>query len=456
MVSSKDLAALINTLVADLTDFGNLKNAILNDQPIIAYDMTTASWNVVLEHIAAGDYLTPSITSGEDQNRKLFVTITGSDADKKQLADMMGILDDTTDVNIKLDMDQAIDATNKDVTLDWSAMANVVVDLSGDHSYAVVFSILAADGISGPAQTKLINAIKTYYATGKITDLKNAFNALTTAQVVTAVKNLMPGDSFEDMVTGLGLDATVAEELAKLENIFDNYAKIIAAALRRTSFTGGSRTLGSFYKSNIGYGISRVNMDKNFTRELFKGYGIVLNTTITDLLISIELFSDEEAPEFVEGTGIPSVDADEDIADVKVDTTGKNIIIDANSDGIKAAVLESLLNFTALRYDTLTIEIEENANGLVYTGAKVVATASSSTGTAVIEYTIIILGDVNGDGKASALDATAISNTYLYDTPLTEAQKLAADMNGNGSVNAADATLIVNKFLYWDEYESSL
>ena len=266
----------------------------------------------------------------------------------------------------------------------------------------------------------------------------------------------MPGDSFEDMVAGLGLDATVAEELTKLENVFDNYAKIIAAALRRTSFTGGSRTLGSFYKSDIGYGISRENMDKTFARELFKGYGIVLNTTITDLLISVELFNDEEAPEFVEGTGIPSVDADEDIADVKVDTTSKNIIIDANSDGIKAAVLESLMNFTALRYDTLTIEIEENANGLVYTGAKVVATASSSTGTAVIEYTIIILGDVNGDGKASALDATAISNTYLYDTPLTEAQKLAADMNGNGSVNAADATLIVNKFLYWDEYESSL
>ena len=456
MVSSKDLAALINTLVADLTDFGNLKNAILNDQPIIAYDMVTASWNVVLEHITAGDYLTPSITSGEDQNRKLFVTITGSDADKKQLADMMGILDDTTDVNIKVDMDQTIDATNKDVTLDWSASANVVVDLSGDHSYAVVFSILAADGISGPAQTKLINAIKTYYATGKIADLKNAFNALTTAQVVTAVKNLKPGDSFEDMVAGLGLDATVAEELTKLENVFDNYAKIIAAALRRTDYTGGSRTLGSFYKSDIGYGISRENMDKTFARELFKGYGIVLNTKITDLLISIELFNDEEAPEFVEGTGIPSVDADENIADVKVDTTNKNIIIDAHSDGIKAAVLESLMNFTALRYDTLTIEIEENANGLVYTGAKVVATASSSTGTAVIEYTIIILGDVNGDGKASAADATAIVNTYLYDTPLTEAQKLAADMNGNGSVNAADATLIVNKFLYWDEYESSL
>ena len=248
----------------------------------------------------------------------------------------------------------------------------------------------------------------------------------------------------------------LAEELTKLENVFDNYAKIIAAALRRTDYTGGSRTLGSFYKSDIGYGISRENMDKTFARELFKGYGIVLNTTITDLLISVELFNDEEAPEFVEGTGIPSVDADEDIADVKVDTTNKNIIIDAHSDGIKAAVLESLMNFTALRYDTLTIEIEENANGLVYTGAKVVATASSSTGTAVIEYTIIILGDVNGDGKASALDATVISNTYLYDTPLTEAQKLAADMNGNGSVNAADATLIVNKFLYWDEYESSL
>ena len=456
MISSKELSTLINTLTADLTNFGNLKNAILNDEPIIAYDMTTASWNVVLEHITAGDYLTPSITSGEDQNRKLFVTITGSAADKQKLADMMGILDDTTDVNIKLDMDQVIDATNKDVTLEWSGLANVVVDLSGDHSYAVVFSILAADGISGPAQAKLINAIKTYYATGKIADLKNAFNALTTAQVVNAVKNLQFSDSFEDMVTGLGLDATVAEDLTKLENIFDNYAKVIAAVLRRTDYTGGSRTLGSFYKSDIGYGISRENLNKTFARDLFKGYGITLDTTITDLLISVELFNYEEAPEFIEGTGIPSVDANENIADVKIDTANKNIIIDAHSDGIKAAILESLLNFTALRYDTLTIEVEENANGLVYTGAKVTVTASSSTGTAVIEYTVIILGDVNGDGKASALDATAIANSYLYDTPLTEAQKLAADMNGNGTVNANDATLIVNKFLYWDEYESSL
>lgn len=452
MVSSKDLSALINQLTADLTDFGNLENAILNGAPIISYAMTTAGWNVALEHITSGDYLSASIVSGADQERMLYVVITGTEADKKQLADIMGILDETTDVEINLDMNQGMDATNKDVTLDWTASMDITIDLSKDHRFAVVFSVIAADATTGSTRQALINGIKEYYETGKITRLKNAFNALTTAQVIAAVKSVNSSTNVADLVAGLGLTTTVAEDLSALENLFKNYAVVAAAALRRTDFVGGSRTLGSFYDAGLGYGASRVNISRTLSRELFRGYGVKLDVTITNLEAYIILFNDEEAPEFVDGTGTPSIDESDDILGKEIDTVNKTIILDVDKDGITADELKALLSFNAVRYDALTIEIENNG-GLVYTGAKVTVTASSSTGTAVLEYEIVILGDLSGDGYVDAFDSAKIME-YYFGATLTDIQKIAADVSRDDSIDSFDAAKIMNK--YFDNYESSL
>ena len=290
MIDPSALAALAKTIVRDLADFGKIENAILNDMPIVSYDMVTASWNVALQHIKEGDYLSAGITSGADENRKLMIKIVGSDEDKQRLADAMGILDDTTDVDVSISLNPTINTTNKDVTLEFTASASVVIDLSKNPNFAIVFSILAADGISGSAKDALIAGVKTYYETNNIADLKKAFNALTTAQVITAVKNLNRGDQFSTMVAKLGLEDEVAADLIALEDIFDNYAKLVAAVLRRTEFTGGGRTLGSFYDN--GYDVYRENLNKVFERDLFKGYTAILDMTITKLNISIELFGD--------------------------------------------------------------------------------------------------------------------------------------------------------------------
>lgn len=452
MVSSKDLSKLINQLTADLTDFGNLENAILNGAPVISYSMTTAGWNVVLEHITDGDYLSSSIVSGADQDRMLYVTITGSDADKKQLADLMGILDDTTDVDINLDMNQALDATNKDVALDWTASANITIDLSKDHRFAVIFSAIAADATTGATRQALIDGIKAYYETGKITSLKNAFNALTTAQIVAAVKGVNRTTNVADLVADLGLTATVADDLAELEYLFKNYAVAAAAALRRTDFVGGSRTLASFYDAGLGYGASRVNLNKTFNRELFRGYGVNLDVKITELSVYVKMFSEEEAPEFVEGTGTPTVDTSSDIVGKEIDTINKTLILDTDENGITADQLKALLNFNAVRYDSMTIEIESNG-GLVYTGAKITVTITNATGSATIEYTAIILGDLDGDGRATALDCAVIESNF-FGSPLTAIQEIAADVDASGNINALDAAKIENKF--FGNYESSL
>ena len=64
-----------------------------------------------------------------------------------------------------------------------------------------------------------------------------------------------------------------------------------------------------------------------------------------------------------------------------------------------------------------------------------------------VEYTFdatkdYMLGDVNGDGKISVLDATLIQKYISGLVTFSDTQKAAADVNGDGSVSVIDATLI--------------
>ena len=59
-------------------------------------------------------------------------------------------------------------------------------------------------------------------------------------------------------------------------------------------------------------------------------------------------------------------------------------------------------------------------------------------------YTIVVLGDVNGDGEIKATDYAKIKNYIMEDTKLTEIQKLAADVNEDGAVKATDYAKIKN------------
>ncbi|SFX82949.1 leucine-rich repeat protein [Ruminococcus sp. XPD3002] len=83
----------------------------------------------------------------------------------------------------------------------------------------------------------------------------------------------------------------------------------------------------------------------------------------------------------------------------------------------------------------------------------------SYAGTAAIKSTVSVkdsssnLGDVNGDGKIDATDATLVLVNYsLLSTgepiQLTEAQQKAADINEDSKIDASDATLILQYYSY--------
>ena len=53
-----------------------------------------------------------------------------------------------------------------------------------------------------------------------------------------------------------------------------------------------------------------------------------------------------------------------------------------------------------------------------------------------------VIGDVNGDGDVTVLDATLVQRAVAKTSPLDETQAACADVNGDGDVTVLDATII--------------
>ena len=63
-------------------------------------------------------------------------------------------------------------------------------------------------------------------------------------------------------------------------------------------------------------------------------------------------------------------------------------------------------------------------------------------------YNLVVLGDVNGDGKIKASDYVLIKNYIMSNGSLNDVQKKAADINKDSSVKASDYVLIKNYIMY--------
>ncbi len=82
-------------------------------------------------------------------------------------------------------------------------------------------------------------------------------------------------------------------------------------------------------------------------------------------------------------------------------------------------------------------DIDSSATGELKTGAKIKVDGK--------EYTAVVLGDTNGDGKSSAGDYVLIKNHIMQTNLFNDNyKKLAADVNGDDNISASDYVLIKN------------
>ena len=82
---------------------------------------------------------------------------------------------------------------------------------------------------------------------------------------------------------------------------------------------------------------------------------------------------------------------------------------------------------------------------------KLITTGTLATGYEVKNngrtYTVVKLGDVNGDGKLTPADSTAVLRYYVGLDKLSNAKKSAADTNRDGKYTPADSTVILRTYV---------
>ena len=102
---------------------------------------------------------------------------------------------------------------------------------------------------------------------------------------------------------------------------------------------------------------------------------------------------------------------------------------------------------------TAIVEVKKGdtvkTTGYLNTGDTISITSGEETKT----YTVILYGDVNGDGKINALDLLKIQKHILKTSPLTGAASIASDVNKDGIINPLDL-LRVQKTILGDAYIS--
>lgn len=86
-------------------------------------------------------------------------------------------------------------------------------------------------------------------------------------------------------------------------------------------------------------------------------------------------------------------------------------------------------------YSILKKEVTVTGKGdIAATGDKVAFEKDGSK----FNFTVVVLGDINGDGKIKVYDYVHIRLNILGKLPMTEVQQKAADINGNGKTDVSD------------------
>ena len=96
------------------------------------------------------------------------------------------------------------------------------------------------------------------------------------------------------------------------------------------------------------------------------------------------------------------------------------------------------------KYSDTTITVK-NASGAAVTTGNVGTSYTITIGDKT--YTIVKLGDANGDGKITPADSTVILRAYVGLNTLNENAKLAANVNSDQKITPADSTVILRAYV---------
>lgn len=280
---------------------------------------------------------------------------------------------------------------------------------------------------------------------GGIAQVEAASGAITVTEALTG-KEVYSGDSMKDAMAAATKACIVSvnayydmEENAIVD------CEVALTGLDRISWLGGKLLLtgdGAVYLTQYLnsrhikalYSYSTVEM-----AEELDGFVYYVNAGVPD-------FSGAGATTITNGSGL--------IAH-KIDESAATIWLDTSAGGFSAENLAKQMSVPAINTEKVAITCTTK---YVANGATVTATATNYDydGKVTKSYKLLVLGDVNGNGRIDAADANLIACHAAGLSSLTGDALLAADADRDGAVTAADAELLCRKYIRRDSYASPL
>ncbi len=434
------LTTFTNTVIDDLTNWGALAAAVESGNPLVSYDLTTTPWGVSLTHIAAEDYMSVAVAGdasvAKDYTLEIRVRGNASDDDNVYLAKLLREFEKVLTVDADVALNDVSYSNEHGLTADYFGDGEIVIDFTqadNGEDYTTLMGLILAY-----ANPSMKTPLQNYINKGDVAGLIDAFDELTVANVISAIKSIR-GVSFAKLSAGYD-----AADVAYLESIYHVFLQGTAGVLNKLEVTGRSTKLGALAVANGVY-------------EIEKSLGNISGK------ITLKLFAEKDPVV----TAYAKVNADKILAweidytnhviklDLAVTKSFNGLALDKFGDEFYLGfdVNGGVLVNTTFDQDTVDAGVLRNGTVVVVEYAKnASATPSQET------WTIQIVGDVNCNGLIESNDAALIAKKFVNNSfTLNDTQTWAADVNGNGTLESNDALLNAYKWtLQTDKYTSKL
>ena len=334
MENQAGFEAVVNLILEDLLDFAAISDALANNTALVTYEIALAPWEIELDHIADGDYVTVNVGSNHDLekvfNVALIVESKYNDALSALTGELANITEDETHITVDIPNPSYSD---KQLTITGAGEAVGSFDLSKNEDYATMIGVILAYG--NPAKAEAVAAAVN---NNDKEAMKEVIDNTTVAEVFTALKVLSRNVNFAAMAAKVGVTKDVASA-AELEAIYHVVLCGAGKVLEELDITGMNSKLGNLYNEETGYyELTKEDIfrDAEFS---YRGYSALVELTAVELTLKVKLFGEDCLWGDANHDGIVNTDdavmiEEYVVMDGNLDVFFCTIRTDVNADGV--------------------------------------------------------------------------------------------------------------------------
>lgn len=270
-------------------------------------------------------------------------------------------------------------------------------------------------------------------------------------------ENLAYSDNYTEEVVKTILKNTFMSDLSILDN--QTFSSIFVEAGKEKNIS--AVYLASLAIQEIGTKVSNITSGNEFTYEgvTYKGvynfFNIGAYSSASNPALAGLVYASGGAPETIVSGGDNNTNNDDNNNSSSSEGSAENgltesAILAKINASTRLGCLENIslgTTISALKSKLTGLNVTVNAsdNDIVKTGQIITITSGDKT----YKYTIVIKGDVDGDGKLGATDYVKIKNYIMEksNSELSTPESLAADVDGNGAILATDYVKIKNSIM---------